>query len=32
LHTNLGNTAIPLYEKLGYKFTRDMNWWLFNKK
>ena len=32
LHTNKGNTAIPLYEKLGYKFTRDMNWWLFNKK
>jgi GNAT superfamily N-acetyltransferase len=32
LHTNLGNTAIPLYEKLGYKFTRNMNWWLFNKK
>jgi GNAT superfamily N-acetyltransferase len=32
LHTNLGNTAIPLYEKLGYKFTRNMNWWLFHKK
>jgi GNAT superfamily N-acetyltransferase len=32
LHTNKGNTAIPLYEKLGYKFTRDMNWWLFHKK
>jgi GNAT superfamily N-acetyltransferase len=32
LHTNKGNTAIPLYEKLGYKFTRDMNWWLFNRK
>jgi GNAT superfamily N-acetyltransferase len=32
LHTNKGNTAIPLYEKLGYKITRDMNWWLFNKK
>jgi GNAT superfamily N-acetyltransferase len=32
LHTNKGNTAIPLYEKLGYKITRDMNWWLFNRK
>jgi GNAT superfamily N-acetyltransferase len=32
LHTNKGNTAIPLYEKLGYKLTRDMNWWLFRKK
>ena len=32
LHTNKGNSAIPLYEKLGYKFTRDMNWWLFHKK
>ena len=32
LHTNKGNKAIPLYEKLGYKLTRDMNWWLFSKK
>ena len=32
LHTNKGNTAIPLYEKLGYKLTRDMNWWLFSRK
>ncbi|TXD53609.1 MULTISPECIES: GNAT family N-acetyltransferase [unclassified Polaribacter] len=32
LHTNKGNPAIFLYEKLGYKITRDMNWWLYNKK
>jgi GNAT superfamily N-acetyltransferase len=32
LHTNKGNPAISLYEKLGYKLTRDMNWWLFSKK
>ena len=32
LHTNKGNLAIPLYEKIGYKLTRDMNWWLFRKK
>ncbi|MGK0325388.1 MAG: GNAT superfamily N-acetyltransferase [Polaribacter sp.] len=32
LHTNKGNTAIPIYEKIGYKLTRDMNWWLFRKK
>lgn len=32
LHTNKGNAAIPLYEKLGYKLTRDMNWWLFSRK
>ncbi|WP_158840839.1 GNAT family N-acetyltransferase [Polaribacter sp. L3A8] len=32
LHTNKGNSAIPLYEKLGYKLTRDMNWWLFSRK
>ena len=31
LHTNKGNTAIPLYEKLGYKLTRDMNWWLYRR-
>jgi len=32
LHTNKGNFAIGLYEKLGYQLTRDMNWWLFCKK
>ncbi len=32
LHTNKGYDAIPLYEKLGYEITRDMNWWLFSKK
>ena len=32
LHTDKGNTAIPLYEKLGYKITRDMNWWLYGRK
>jgi ribosomal protein S18 acetylase RimI-like enzyme len=32
LHTNKGNLAISLYEKLGYKFTRNMNWWLCAKK
>ena len=32
LHTTKGNSAIPLYEKLGYKLTRDMNWWHFNRK
>lgn len=32
LHTNKGNAAIPLYENLGYKLSRDMNWWLFSKK
>lgn len=32
LHTNKGNLAIPLYEKLGFKISRDMNWWLFIKK
>ena len=31
LHTNKGNLAIPLYEKLGYKVTRDMNWWFYKK-
>ena len=24
--------VIPLYEKLGYKITRDMNWWFYGKK
>ncbi|MBU2997624.1 GNAT family N-acetyltransferase [Cellulophaga baltica] len=32
LHTTKGNAAIKLYEKLGYKLTRDMNWWYFHKK
>jgi GNAT superfamily N-acetyltransferase len=32
LHTNKGNAAISLYESLGYKLTRDMNWWLFRRK
>lgn len=32
LHTNKGNPAIGIYEKLGYKLTRDMNWWLYAKK
>jgi ribosomal protein S18 acetylase RimI-like enzyme len=32
LHTNKGNHTIKMYEKLGYKLTRDMNWWLFSKK
>lgn len=32
LHTNKGNPAIFIYEKLGYKITRDMNWWLYHKK
>lgn len=32
LHTNKGNLAISLYEKLGYKLTRDMNWWSYRKK
>lgn len=32
LHTTKGNPAIKLYEKLGYKLTRDMNWWFFKRK
>ncbi len=32
LHTNKGNSAIKLYENLGYKLTRDMNWWYYVKK
>lgn len=32
LHTNKGNLAIPLYKNLGYKITRDMNWWSFKRK
>ncbi|HDZ07331.1 hypothetical protein LCGC14_0118240 [marine sediment metagenome] len=32
LHTNKGNLAISLYEKLGFQLTRDMNWWLYRKK
>ncbi len=31
LHTNKGNLAIPLYQKLGYELTRDMNWWMYRK-
>ena len=31
LHTDKGNSAIPLYEKLGYKITRDMNWWFYGR-
>lgn len=31
LHTNKGNLAISLYEKLGFELTRDMNWWLYRK-
>ncbi|WP_165749903.1 GNAT family N-acetyltransferase [Cellulophaga sp. Z1A5H] len=32
LHTTKGNAAIPLYERLGYQLTRDMNWWHFHCK
>jgi ribosomal protein S18 acetylase RimI-like enzyme len=32
LHTTKGNTAIGLYESLGFKITREMNWWHFKKK
>ena len=32
LHTTKGNSAIKMYESLGYKFTREMNWWYFNRK
>ena len=32
LHTNKGNLAIPLYEKSGYKLTRNMNRWLYRIK
>ncbi|QWX83773.1 GNAT family N-acetyltransferase [Cellulophaga sp. HaHaR_3_176] len=32
LHTTKGNAAIPMYEKLGYSITRDMNWWFFHRK
>lgn len=32
LHTNKGNFAISLYEKLGFVLTRDMNWWLYREK
>ncbi|GER60464.1 GNAT family N-acetyltransferase [Patiriisocius marinus] len=32
LHTNKGNLAISLYEKLGFELTRDMNWWFYRKK
>lgn len=32
LHTTKGNAAIGLYESLGYRLTREMNWWYFHKK
>ncbi len=32
LHTTKGNAAIGLYEALGFKLTREMNWWYFHKK
>jgi len=32
LHTTKGNAAIGLYESLGFKLTREMNWWHFHKK
>ena len=32
LHTDKGNSAIPLYKNLGYQVTRDMNWWLYQRK
>ncbi|MFS4484102.1 GNAT family N-acetyltransferase [Hyunsoonleella sp. 2307UL5-6] len=32
LHTNKGNPAIGLYKSLGFKLTRDMNWWYFHTK
>ncbi len=32
LHTTKGNAAIGLYESLGFKRTREMNWWYFHKK
>ena len=32
LHTNKGNPAIELYQNLGFKNSRDMNWWLYCKK
>lgn len=32
LHTTKGNSAIKMYESLGYQLTREMNWWYFNKK
>lgn len=32
LHTTKNNPAIKLYEKLGYKLTRDMNWWYFHRR
>ena len=32
LHTNKGNLAIPLYKRLGFKLTRDMNWLLYRRK
>ena len=32
LHVTKGNPATKFYEKLGYEFIRDMNWWYFLKK
>ncbi len=32
LHTTKSNPAIKLYERLGYKLTREMNWWHFRKR
>ncbi|WP_142785390.1 GNAT family N-acetyltransferase [Changchengzhania lutea] len=32
LHTTKGNAAIKLYQNLGYKITRDMDWWYFCRK
>lgn len=32
LHTTKGNPAIKLYKQLGYRLTRDMNWWYFHRK
>lgn len=32
LHTTKGNPAIKLYKSLGYRLTRNMNWWYFFKK
>lgn len=32
LHATRINPALKLYEKLGYKLTRNMDWWYFYKK
>lgn len=31
LHTTKGNPAIKIYENIGYKLTREMNWWHYLK-